>query len=94
MTAIKIARKANTMNSMRTPDLDDLVAELHAAVKAESSVPKVADAIGMNYYSLRDNLLGKTDIRLKTVYAILDAIGLTMEELTLRAQLRAERSED
>lgn len=82
------------MNAMRTPSLDNLVAELHAAVKAESSVPKVAEAIGMNYYSLRDNLLGNTDIRLKTVYAVLDAIGLSMEELTRRALLREERSGD
>jgi DNA-binding phage protein len=87
-------RKENTMSAMRTPSLENLVAELHAAVKAESSVPKVAEAIGMNYYSLRDNLMGKSDIRLKTVYAILDVIGLSMEELTQRALLREERSED
>lgn len=83
----------DTMNAMRTPSLDNLVAELHAAVKAESSVPKVAEAIGMNYYSLRDNLLGNTDIRLKTVYAILDVLGLSMDELTRRALLREERSQ-
>lgn len=81
------------MNAMRTPSLENLVAELHAAVKAQSSVPKVAEAIGMNYYSLRDNLLGNTDIRLKTVYAVLEAIGLSMDELTQRALLREERSE-
>lgn len=82
------------MNAMRTPSLDNLVAELHAAIKAESSVPKVAKAIGMSYSSLRDNLSGTTDIRLKTVYAILDEIGVSMEELTRRALLREERSAD
>lgn len=82
------------MNAMRTPSLDNLVAELHAAIKAESSVPKVAKAIGMSYSSLRDNLSGTTDIRLKTVYAILDEIGVSMEELTRRALLREERSGD
>lgn len=82
------------MNAVRTPSPEALVAELHAAVKAESSVPKVAEMIGMNYYSLRDNLLGKTDIKLKTVHAVLAAVGLSMDELTQRALLREERSED
>lgn len=81
------------MSLVPDPSFENLVAELHAAVKAESSVPKVAEAIGMNYSSLRDNLLGKTDIRLKTVYAVLAEIGLSMEELTRRALLREERSE-
>lgn len=81
------------MSATREPSYDNLVAELHAAVKAESSIPKVAEAIDMNYYSLRDNLIGKSDIRLKTVYAVLEAIGLSMEELTRRALLREERGE-
>ena len=81
------------MSATREPSYDNLVAELHAAVKAESSIPKVAEEIGMNYYSLRDNLIGKSDIRLKTVYAVLEAIGLSMEELTRRALLREERGE-
>lgn len=81
------------MNTMRTPSLENLVAELHAAIKAESSVPKVAEAIGMSYSSLRDNLYGKTDIRLKTVYAVLAEIDMSMEELTRRALLREERSQ-
>ena len=78
---------------MPDPSYENLVAELHAAIKAESSVPKVAEAIDMSYSSLRDNLSGKTDIRLKTVHAILGVIGMSMDELTRRALLREERSE-
>lgn len=94
VTCVLPAETRNTMNAVRTPRLETLVSELHAAIKAESSVPKVAKAIGMSYSSLRDNLSGVSDIRLKTVYAILDEIGWTMEELTQRALLREERSED
>lgn len=82
------------MNAVQEPSFESLLAELHAAVKTESSVPKVADAIGMNYYSLRDNLIGKSEIRLKTFYDVLRAINLTSEELTQRARLREARSED
>ena len=81
------------MSVMPDPSYENLVAELHAAIKAESSVPQVAKAIDMSYSSLRDNLSGKTDIRLKTVHAILGVIGMSMDELTQRALLREERSE-
>jgi len=69
-----------------------LVEQLHAEVKLRSSVPKVAAAIGMNYYSLRDNLLGNSDIRLSTMLAVLDALGMTLEDLVAGARVR-EREE-
>lgn len=77
----------NTVNeSTQNPSTEDpspetMVAALHMLVKQNSTVPKVADAIGMNYYSLRDNLTGKSEIKLKTFYAVLAAIGVSMEEL-------------
>lgn len=46
----------------------------------------------MNYYSLRDNLNGKSDIRLSTVYAILEALGMSFEELMQRVRLTQEQS--
>lgn len=67
-------------------DADKTVAALHLLVKTRSSVPKVADAIGMNYYSLRDNLLGKSEIRLKTFYDVLSAIGVSYDELMTFAE--------
>jgi len=74
------------------PPFDIVLAELHTLVKKKSSVPKVAEAIGMNYYSLRDNLLGKTDIRLSTVYAVLEAIGVSWDELMKHAQVTAAQA--
>lgn len=68
--------------------VEELVAELHRQVKALSSVPKVAEKIGMNYYSLRDNLNGTSDIRLRTFYAVLDAIGLTEDQLKVLLDAR------
>lgn len=82
------------MTVMPNLSADAVIRELHAEVKRQSSVPKVAEKIGMNYYSLRDNLLGNTDMRLSTVYAVLDALGMSMEELMQLARLRQEQSED
>lgn len=64
-----------------------VLAALHALVRERSSVPKVAEKIGMNYYALRDNLLGNTEIRLKTYYAILDALDVSETTVRERALL-------
>lgn len=76
------------------PSDAEIVAELHAEVKRRSSVPKVASAINMNYYSLRDNLMGKSDIRLATMYLVLDAIGMTWEELLEHTRVSQAHSND
>ncbi|WP_396668128.1 hypothetical protein [Microbacterium sp. R86528] len=72
---------------MKNVSPEALVEELHAAVKRQSSVPKVAAQIGMNYHSLRDNLLGNTQMRLITVDRMLDALEMSWEELLERARL-------
>ena len=60
---------------------DLLIATLHEYVKAKSSVPKVANAIGRDYYSLRDNLKGTTEMKLKDFYAILDFLDINESDL-------------
>lgn len=69
------------------PSFETVVSELHKLVKHKSSVPKVAEAIGMNYYSLRDNLTGKSDIRLSTVYKVLEVIDVSWAELMNHARV-------
>lgn len=82
------------MNAMPNPSAQAIVAELHAEVKRRSTVPKVAAMIGMNYYSLRDNLRGESEMRLSTVYAVLDALGMSWEDLMQRVRLTQEQSDD
>lgn len=66
-----------------------LIAELRALVRDRSSIPKVAETIGMNHYALRDNLNGKTEMKLSTFYNVLDAIGVSEAELKRRAGIEA-----
>lgn len=69
------------------PSYETVVSELHKLVKGKSSVPKVAEAIDMNYYSLRDNLIGKSEIKLNTVHKVLAAIGVSWDELIEHARV-------
>lgn len=75
-----------------------LVDELHAEIKRRSSVPKVAKAVGIDYSALRANLRHETSMKLSTLFAACQAIGMTFDDLyeitKARLELTRPRAEE
>lgn len=70
-----------------------ILAELADLIKVSElgSVRAVAGALGMDYYTFRRWVKGEQEMRLSTLIATLEVIGVPFTELLQRAEARAQQ---